>query len=123
MEMGERSSDEVPVVELEISEDNTVVGDVLLDHEDHEARENWRRLVRKLSLKRSKSKKKKEASSEEKKTDLEDVSTDEDEIPEDWQPDFMPSFSSIPDVVPKTSMDMNEEEELLALSRMRSKRR
>ena len=110
----EMSANEADGSEPDISEDNTVVGDVLAAEEDHEAKENWKRLVRKLSDKRRKSiKKKKEMELPEQdhenvfEMEVEASEEEDDDIPDDWMPDLKPNYFNIPDVVPKSAMELS----------------
>ena len=89
--------------------------------------EDWHRLVRKLSTKRKKRK--------EKKRETKELDHDEDDIPDDWQPDFIPktenNYANQPDVVPACSSDEHlndadkiaDEEAMNAIIRYRSNKR
>ena len=75
--------EQLEVVE-DISDSDTVVGRILEDEEDSQTKENWRKLVRKLSNKR----KKRDIGVERQPASQEE--SQEDNIPEDWRPDFIP---------------------------------
>ena len=115
----------------EIDPSDTTVGNILSHAQDSEAKENWQRLMRKLTTKRKRSMKRKPKRNDTKFDDsenpvcmnpqvypsLDDCSTsnvdtndnvEEDCIPEDWKPDFIPSNNKDrahlkndqPDVIP-----------------------
>jgi len=110
----------------DINPAETTVGQILGNDQDSEAKENWQRLMSKLSTKRKKSMKRKSKRSQMITEDLEnpvcmnpqvssyynDVDTndkdDEDSIPDDWKPDFIPPRNNSkqnyknnqPDVIP-----------------------
>ena len=64
-------------------EDGNKVGQLLEEEGDTGTKEKWQGLVRKLSAKRQKSRRKRRQ--QEEVTDQE-----EDDVPDDWQPDFIP---------------------------------
>ena len=70
----------------DISDSDTVVGRLLEEDQDNRGKENWRKLVRKLSNKRNR----KESAGKSKTTVEEREEEEEDNIPEDWRPDFIP---------------------------------
>ena len=79
----------------DISDSDTVVGRILEEDEDGQrSKENWRKLVRKLSNKRKRkgSAGRGKTAGQEDKEEREDKEEDkeEDNIPEDWRPDFIP---------------------------------
>ena len=121
----------------EIDPSDTTVGSILSNAQDSEAKENWQRLMRKLTTKRKRSIKRKPKRNEKKFDDSEnpvcmnpqvypsldnhntfDFDTtdivEDDCIPEDWKPDFIPSNSmdgahlknNQPDVIP---VEVNED--------------
>ena len=117
----------------EINPSDTSVGKLLGNDQDSEAKENWQRLMRKLSTKRKKSIKRKSKRKESENTvcmnpqvwssehnDASDFDTiendDEDCIPDDWKPDFIPSRdrlnkkSNQPDVIPVDVGEQYQEE-------------
>jgi len=100
----------------EIDPADTRVGFILGTAQDNEARENWQRLMRKLSTKRKKSIKRKSKRNTRKFEDSESTvcmnpqvssnfnehntydfytneNDEEDCIPEDWKPDFIPTYA------------------------------
>ena len=118
--------------ESELAEDNTVVGELLEDDES-EAKENWQRLVRKLSQKKKKSIKKKKANDTKddevqeivlQDDEVEEIVVDEDDVPDDWQQDYVSRYD-IPDVVPVETLTgwSKDDDELMAIARLRCKKR
>ena len=118
-------SEEIP----DITPSDTRVGKILADEQDNKAQENWQRLVRKLATKRKKSIRWKSKRSQmndnvpddkacmnpqvpdnDDTSEVDAVDNDEEDcIPDDWKPDFIPpSFNNKrqlnkfnqPDVVP-----------------------
>ena len=67
-------------------EDGHKVGQLLEEEGDTSTKEKWQGLVRKLSVKRQKSKRKRRQ--QDGITDQEDQ--EQDDVPEEWQPDFIP---------------------------------
>ena len=68
----------------DISDSDTVVGRLLEEDQDNRGKENWRKLVRKLSNKRRRKERSTGGEEEEEK----------DNIPADWRPDFIPREKS-----------------------------
>lgn len=67
-------------------EDGGKVGQLLEEEGDTSTKEKWQGLVRKLSVKRQKSRRKRR----QKDDDTVQEEQGQDDVPEDWQPDFIP---------------------------------
>ena len=115
VELTEEQEEELGGVE-DIADSETVVARILEEEGDSKRTENWKKLVRKLSNKRKKKLKKKgeqrpaiEAGKGESSEEAED------DIPDDWRPDFIPKewevgeASGQPDVV-QTSLGSLQQE-------------
>ena len=92
----------------EVAEDGAV-GLFLAEEGDTSSRDNWTRLVRKLSSRRRRSRRRRHQDGEEEVVEVEaedeaDAEEDEDDVPDDWKPDFIPKHEAHscprPDVVP-----------------------
>ena len=133
----ESPDDEIEITEEipDITPSDTTVGKILGNAQDSEAQENWQRLMKKLSTKRKNSIKRKSKRSQinaeepvcmnpqvftaytDKDTDDND---EEDCIPDDWKPDFIPPRNkqrqnnkyNQPDVIPvDVDEDLPDEDE------------
>ena len=86
VELTKEEEEELENVE-DIAGSETVVGRILEEEGDSQKTENWKKLVRKLSNKRKKSLKLQKKKQRERVEACEDT---EDDIPDDWRPDFIP---------------------------------
>ena len=100
----------------DISDSDTVVGRILEDDEDGKTKENWQKLVRKLSNKRKKKEGagKSKTSAEAEREEKREEEREEDNIPEDWRPDFIPRDWEVvaaqqqPDLVQTTQQPLQQ---------------
>ena len=90
----------------EVAEDGAV-GLFLAEEGDTSSRDNWTRLVRKLSSRRRRSRRRRHQDGEEDVATVEaedHTEEDDDDVPDDWKPDFIPKHEAHscpqPDVVP-----------------------
>jgi len=125
--------------DLDLDENDTVVGQLLQDEGDADACENWQHLVRKLSKKHKKSQKKRNKKDEDSQHEGVEIDPDtdgvidnseEDDVPEDWKPDFIPRTGSIspknaPDLIPRQDNldESSDDDAIQAIVRYRSGKR
>ena len=107
VELGDTATESVPDINIS----DTMVGKILEEEGDSDAKKKWQKLVRKLSIKRKRQQRLREEVKRvvnDDDDDLEETEESEDNVPDDWKPDFIPKHENTasmkqPDVVPTVS--------------------